>query len=116
MSRRERKVIEHPPFPRAAVLVPLFEKDASCHLLFTMRSHQVRHHRGQISFPGGAFDEEDADLQRTALREAFEEIGLREREVQVLGILDDIITTSEFIVTPFVGVFPYPYLFKVSPF
>jgi 8-oxo-dGTP pyrophosphatase MutT (NUDIX family) len=116
LSRRERKVIEHPPFPRAAVLVPLCEKDASCHLLFTMRSHQVRHHRGQISFPGGAFDEEDANLQRTALREAFEEIGLREREVQVLGILDDIITTSEFIVTPFVGVFPYPYLFKVSPF
>jgi len=109
-------VIEHPPFPRAAVLVPLFEKDASCHLLFTMRSHQVRHHRGQISFPGGAFDEEDADLKRTALREASEEIGLREKEVQVLGILDDIITTSEFIVTPFVGVFPYPYPFKVNPF
>jgi 8-oxo-dGTP pyrophosphatase MutT (NUDIX family) len=115
LNRRERKVIEHPPFPRAAVLVPLFEKEGSCRLLFTMRSQQVKHHKGQISFPGGALDDEDADLRRTALREAFEEIGLKEREVQILGILDDIVTTSEFIVTPFVGVFPYPYPFQVSP-
>jgi 8-oxo-dGTP pyrophosphatase MutT (NUDIX family) len=114
LRRRERNVIGHPSFPRAAVLVPLFEKEGNCHILFTMRSQQVKHHKGQISFPGGAFDDEDADLRRTALREAFEEIGVKERDVQVLGTLDDIVTTSEFIVTPFVGVIPYPYFFQLS--
>ena len=55
------------------------------------------------------------DLRRTALREAFEEIGLKEDTVHILGVLDDIVTITEFIVTPFVGVFPYPYPFELSP-
>jgi 8-oxo-dGTP pyrophosphatase MutT (NUDIX family) len=115
LSRREGKVIDHLPFPRAAVLVPLFQKGGSCHILFTKRTDQVRHHKGEISFPGGMFDEEDVDLRRTALREAFEEIGLKEDKVHILGVLDDIVTITEFIVTPFVGVFPYPYPFELSP-
>ncbi len=115
LNRRERKVIEHPSFPRAAVLLPLYEKDGGCHLLFTKRTYQVKHHKGEISFPGGMFDKEDADLERTALREASEEIGLEERDAQILGALDDIVTVTEFIVTPFVGVVPYPYPFKLSP-
>ena len=115
LRRREREVIGHPFFPRAAVLVPLFEKEGSCHILFTKRTDQVKHHKGEISFPGGMFDEEDGDLKKTALREAYEEIGLMEDKVRILGVLDDIVTISEFIVTPFVGVFSYPYPFKVSP-
>jgi len=115
LSQRKRKVIEYLSFPHAAVLVPLFEKQGSCHLLFTKRTEQVKHHKGEISFPGGVFDEEDVDLRKTALREAFEEIGLNEDDVQVLGTLDDIVTVTEFIVTPFVGIFPYPYTFKLSP-
>jgi len=115
LKQRERKVIEHPAFPRAAVLVPLFDKEGSCHLLFTRRTDQVKYHKGEISFPGGMFDEEDGDLKKTALREAFEEIGLNEDDIQILGALDDIVTVTEFIVTPFVGIFPYPYTFKLSP-
>ncbi len=115
LKQRKRKVIEHPSFPHAAVLVPLFEKEGSCHLLFTKRTDQVKHHKGEISFPGGMFDEEDGNLKKTALREAFEEIGLNEEDVQILGTLDDIVTVTEFIVTPFVGIFPYPYAFKLSP-
>ena len=114
LSTREREGIEEPPFPHAAVLVPLFEKNGDCHLLFTTRSDQVKHHKGEISFPGGVFDSEDGDLKTTALREAFEEIGLKEKDVQILGMLDDIVTTSEFIVTPFVSLIPYPYPFQVS--
>jgi len=114
LSSRKRRVIEHPPFSHAAVLVPLFKKDDSCHLLFTKRSEQVKHHKGEISFPGGVVDEEDKELVSTALREAFEEIGLKENDVQIIGVLDDIVTTTEFIVTPIVGLFPYPYPFKVS--
>lgn len=114
LNARQRKIIDHLSFPHAAVLVPLFEKEGSCHILFTKRTEQVKHHKGQISFPGGVFDDEDSDLKRTALREVFEEIGLEEKDVQILGILDDIVTTSEFIVTPFVGIFPYPYPFQTS--
>src|SRR4030066_2008098 len=114
LSSRKRRIIEHPPFSHAAVLVPLFKKGDGCHLLFTKRSDQVKHHKGEISFPGGVVDEEDLELINTALREADEEIGLRKSDVQILGILDDIVTVTEFIVTPIVGLFPYPYPFKVS--
>jgi 8-oxo-dGTP pyrophosphatase MutT (NUDIX family) len=115
LSKRERRPIEDPACVRAAVVVPLFNKDGSCHLLFTRRTQEVKYHKGQISFPGGAFDEEDGDLRRTALRETFEEIGLTEKDVQIIGILDDIVTTTNFIVTPFVGCFKYPYPFRLSP-
>jgi 8-oxo-dGTP pyrophosphatase MutT (NUDIX family) len=114
LSSRNRRVIQHPPFSHAAVLVPLFQKGKDCHLLFTKRSEQVKYHKGEISFPGGVVDEEDAELERTALREAFEEIGLKEEDIQIIGVLDDIVTITEFIVTPIVGLFPYPYPFKVS--
>jgi 8-oxo-dGTP pyrophosphatase MutT (NUDIX family) len=114
LSLRKRRVIEHPPFSHAAVLVPLFQKSGDCHLLFTKRSEEVKYHKGEISFPGGVVDEEDSELIRTALREASEEIGLKERDVQIIGLLDDIVTITEFIVTPIVGLFSYPYPFKVS--
>jgi len=114
LSSRKRGVIEHPPFSHAAVLVPLFKKEEECHLLFTKRSDEVKYHKGEISFPGGVVDEEDRELINTALREAHEEIGLKESDIQVIGLLDDIVTITEFIVTPIVGLFPYPYPFKVS--
>jgi len=114
LSSRERRIIEHPPFSHAAVLLPLFKKGDDCHLLFTRRSDQVKHHKGEISFPGGGVDEEDLELISTALREAHEEIGLKKSDVQIIGILDDIVTITQFIVTPIVGLFPYPYPFKVS--
>lgn len=113
LSSRKRRVIEHPPFSHAAVLVPLFQKGADCHLLFTKRSEEVKYHKGEISFPGGVVDEEDLELIRTALREAYEEIGLKEGDVQIIGLLDDIVTVTQFIVTPIVGFFRYPYPFKV---
>jgi 8-oxo-dGTP pyrophosphatase MutT (NUDIX family) len=115
LSKRERKVIDLPSFSRAAVLVPLFKKGRDCHILFTKRSDRVKYHKGEISFPGGMVDKEDSSLEKTALREAFEEVGLRETDVQVVGVLDDIVTVSEFVVTPFVGLFPYPYPFETSP-
>src|SRR4030043_2421198 len=114
LSSRERKVIDHLSFARAAVLVPLYKKGGDCHLLFTKRTDKVKYHKGEISFPGGVLDEEDKELINTALREAFEEIGLKESDVQIIGVLDDIVTITEFIVTPIVGLFPYPYPFKVS--
>jgi len=115
LAKRERKVIENPSFSHAAVLVPLFRKEGNCHLLFTKRTDKVKYHKGEISFPGGMADKEDFDLKSTALREASEEIGLNEKDVEIIGVLDDIVTTTEFIVTPYVGLFPYPYMFRPSP-
>jgi 8-oxo-dGTP pyrophosphatase MutT (NUDIX family) len=108
-------MIDHPSFVRAAVLVPLYNKNGNCHLLFTKRTDLVKYHKGEISFPGGMVDDRDVSLEDTALRETHEEIGLKESDVRVLGILDDIVTITEFIVTPFIGLFPYPYPFKTSP-
>ncbi|MFQ5879526.1 MAG: NUDIX hydrolase [Dehalococcoidia bacterium] len=97
----------------AAVLVPLYRRDGQEHVILTKRTEQVEHHKGQVSFPGGAFDAEDGDLLTTALREAYEEIGVRAEDVEVIGQLDELVTISEFQVTPYVGVVarsPYPFV------
>ena len=97
----------------AAVLVPVFFKAGAYHLLFIQRTERVNYHKGQISFPGGAYEKADVLLLNTALREAQEEIGLDPADVQVLGELNDTITaTSNYLISPFVGVIPHPYPFK----
>jgi 8-oxo-dGTP pyrophosphatase MutT (NUDIX family) len=108
--------IERAGMPRAAVLIPLYEKDGTHHVLLQVRTELVEHHKGQISFPGGVEDEGDVDLMMTALRESEEEIGLAREDVEVLGQLDDIVTITNFVVTPFVGVVtrPAPYPFAPS--
>ena len=99
----------------AAVLIPLFFKQGQAHLLFTKRSNLVEHHKGQISFPGGAVDKEDGSVEETVLREAHEEIGLLREDVEILGRIDDTLTVaSNFIVHPFVGFVPYPYDFTIN--
>jgi 8-oxo-dGTP pyrophosphatase MutT (NUDIX family) len=98
----------------AAVLMPLFVRDGELHVLLTKRSNDVEHHKGQISFPGGVRDAHDADLLATALRETWEEIGVPPEEVRVLGRLDDHATLTDFRITPFVGMIPWPFAFRVS--
>jgi 8-oxo-dGTP pyrophosphatase MutT (NUDIX family) len=100
---------------RAGVLLPLFCKDGSSHVLFTRRTDRVKRHKGEISFPGGIYDASDSDLSATALREAHEEVGIKPRDVQLLGELDEVLTLTDFIVSPFVGLIPFPYSFVPSP-
>ena len=82
--------------------------------MFTKRTQKVKTHKGQISFPGGA-QEVDELLVDAALRECTEEIGLRAGEVEILGELDDTISlTSNYIISPFIGLIPWPFQFEVN--
>lgn len=98
----------------AAVLIPIFEKNAEPHILLTKRTETVRHHKGQISFPGGVAETSDADLSATALRETSEEVGILSDDVKILGRINSMITITNFHVTPYIGIFPYPYEFKTN--
>jgi 8-oxo-dGTP pyrophosphatase MutT (NUDIX family) len=106
--------LEDEGLPRAAVLLPLYEARDQLHILFTRRSELVEHHKGQISFPGGAYDSTDPDLRYTAVRETWEEIGVAMDHVEVIGQLDEMVTVSNFLVRPFVGHItqpaPYPFV------
>ena len=100
----------------ASVLIPIFEDDGSFEILFTERTGRVKHHKGQISFPGGRVDDEDASFEATALRETYEEIGMAMEDVTLLGRVDDAMTVgSNYIVHPYVGIIPHPYAFNLNP-
>jgi 8-oxo-dGTP pyrophosphatase MutT (NUDIX family) len=87
------------------VLVPLYEEGGEAHVILTKRPETMPSHQGEIAFPGGKFDPDlDADLRATALREAYEEIGLDPDTVDVVARLEGIATVaSRFVITPFVG-------------
>lgn len=98
----------------AAVLLPLYFREGEDTLLFTRRTDHLEHHRGEISFPGGRRESGDADLRETALRETEEEMGIQRSDVTLLGRLDDFISVHGYHVVPFVGIFPWPYTFRVD--
>lgn len=87
----------------AGVLVPLVEGRRGVEVILTKRSSRLKHHPGQIAFPGGKVDEGDADPVAAALREAEEEIGLPRRAVEVLGTMGAHETVTGFVVTPVFG-------------
>jgi 8-oxo-dGTP pyrophosphatase MutT (NUDIX family) len=88
----------------AAVLLPLFhDPEGVVRLAFTLRTDTVRHHRNQISFPGGVVDRDDTDSVDTALRETHEEVGVPGRQVELLGRLSDYPTITSYRITPHVG-------------
>ena len=98
----------------AAVLVPLIWDLGQWHLLFTRRTELVHSHKGQVSFPGGAADPVDNTPEETALREAYEEIGLQPDGVRLLGRLGRRPTVTSFLITPVVGRINWPYTFQMS--
>lgn len=93
----------------AAVLVPLFTADGQWHLLYTRRSEVLQDHKGQVAFPGGAAEPGDRSLEWTALREAHEEIGLKPEDVRLLGRMGEVVTVSDYCITPVVARIPWPY-------
>jgi 8-oxo-dGTP pyrophosphatase MutT (NUDIX family) len=100
----------------AAVLVPLYRLDGQIHAVFTRRRDDLRRHPGEVSFPGGRREPEDADLVRTALRETHEEIGLAPEAVALAGALRPTPTIATgYAIYPFVGVIDAGARWTISP-
>lgn len=100
----------------ASVLMPLLRNKAEWELLFIRRTNiDGDIHSGQVAFPGGGAEPGDRDPIETALREAQEEIGLHPGDVQILGSLGSFRTISNYLVTPIVGIMPFPYPLQAMP-
>ncbi len=91
------------PLISAAVLVPIVLHPDEMTILLTRRTDHLKDHPGQIGFPGGRVEPGDDGPMQTALREAHEEIGLSEDQVQVIGYLEPHAVVTGFAVTPIVG-------------
>ena len=87
----------------AGVLIPVIERAEGLAVLLTKRSAELKHHAGQISFPGGRMEEGDADVVGAALREAHEEVGIPPDAVSVVGYLEPMPTVTGYAVTPVIG-------------
>jgi 8-oxo-dGTP pyrophosphatase MutT (NUDIX family) len=108
LARRARRTLDRSDLESAAVLVPITDHGEP-YLLFAKKTGSVPHHRGQFSFPGGIVEQRDASRVETALREAWEEIRLPSRAVEVIGLLDDTETrATPFVITPVVGIVTQP--------
>jgi 8-oxo-dGTP pyrophosphatase MutT (NUDIX family) len=99
----------------AGVLVPLIERSFGTQVIRTKRSSALKHHPGQIAFPGGKQDEGDRDVIAAALREAEEEIALDRSNVEVLGTLPAHETVTGFIVTPVLARVHAPFTPRPEP-
>jgi 8-oxo-dGTP pyrophosphatase MutT (NUDIX family) len=106
---------KHPDLRQAAVLLPLLKAPAGLYVLFTVRSGGLSSHAGQISFPGGGLDPGES-AEEAAVRETFEETGLRVGPQALWGRLDDQLSPARFVVTPVVAALPWPQALTLSPF
>jgi len=99
----------------ASVLIPLVEANTGAHIVLTRRTDTVKYHKGEVSFPGGVYEEDDGDTLKTAMRECSEEIGVKPEDVEIVGRLDDMNTFTGFVIAPYVGIIPFPYAFRLNP-
>lgn len=100
----------------AAVLIPVIAEGDELRVLFTVRTDHLHDHAGQISFPGGRSEPEDATPHETALRECSEEVGVPPARIEVLSALSDYLTVTGYRVTPVVGLIRAPLSLALDPF
>jgi 8-oxo-dGTP pyrophosphatase MutT (NUDIX family) len=103
------------PLLPAAVLVGLVERPVGLQVVLTRRTEALRHHAGQISFPGGRIEAGDADPAAAALREAAEEIGLEGTHAEAIGYLDPLVTITGFRVVPLVARIAHAFSARPDP-
>ena len=101
---------------KSAVLILFFHENDILKMILIRRSIYVGVHSGQIAFPGGRFEDEDIDLETTALREIKEEIGIPEDKIEIIGRLSDIyVPPSNFLISVFVGYLAEKPVYKIDP-
>ena len=115
LQSRAPRMLGQDRFKPAAVLVPIQERVEGDYLVLTKRAEGLSSHQGQVAFPGGRVEPLDSGPLETALRESHEEVGIEPGHVRVLGQLDQVTAASNYLVTPFVGVIPSPYNFRLNP-
>ncbi len=115
LRARAPKRIVGSHFRPAAVLMPVQERDDDDYFVLTKRAAHLNHHRGQVAFPGGRVDTGDPGELEAALRESHEEIGIEPSDVRILGQLDQVMGAYGFLITPFVGMIPSSYEFRLNP-
>ncbi len=114
LKKRNRRVLSTQGLTPSAVLVPIYYKNGAFSVILTRRSMNVQYHKGEVAFPGGSIEPSDKGPEDAALREAWEEIGLRPESVYVLGKLDDHITLLGFHIVPIVGFIPETCEFRIN--
>ncbi|WP_411572369.1 CoA pyrophosphatase [Vibrio sp. TH_r3] len=98
----------------AAVLIGCVERANGLNIILTKRARHLRHHPGQISFPGGKLEKTDTSLVHTAIRESEEEIGLQSDWIDIIGSLPPLMTFSKFMVTPIIALIDHRYQTKID--
>ena len=115
LRHRKKERITGENLKASAVLIPLFYSQGQYHILFTERSDEVVFHKGQVCFPGGTREPSDSSLLQTALRESEEEIGIKTKDIEILGELDDMLTfVTDYVISPFVAFIPHPHSLKTN--
>jgi len=102
------------PLKPAAVLIPLIDHKDGMTVLLTKRAQHLKTHSGQVSFPGGRCEPQDADAMTTALRETEEEVGIDHCHIDVLGAMEDYETVTGFVITPVVAILQPEFTLKVD--
>jgi len=100
---------------KASVLIGFVEREHGLNIVLTKRAEHLKHHPGQISFPGGKYEQSDRNLYNTAIREAEEEIGIRADDIKTFGQLPEIVTISRFSVTPIMAFINPDYQATIDP-
>jgi 8-oxo-dGTP pyrophosphatase MutT (NUDIX family) len=111
LASLERRELTTQFVREAAVLMPIFERNGDPHFLLTKRTEEVETHKGQISFPGG-MRHADEDLEQTALRETFEEVGIEKNTISILGRFHDYISITDYRVSPYAAYITTPFITK----
>ncbi|MBN2402253.1 MAG: CoA pyrophosphatase [Spirochaetes bacterium] len=114
LENREKLQVEKSGSVSAAVLMLLLNKNNEAHVFLTKRTQSVSNHKGQISFPGGAVEKIDRSFLDTALRETYEETGIKPGDIEIIGEFDEIISISDFHVHTFIGSIKYPYDYIIN--
>lgn len=114
LKNHSPRKIEKPDFRKSAVMMLIMNKNNEACVLVTKRTLSVSSHKGQMSLPGGRYEESDGNLLATALRETHEEVGIPQSDIEVLGQFDEFLSIAGYHVESFIGAVKYPYQYTIN--